>query len=179
MLLVTDYSPTSKSAAKLAVLFGITLRDGWVVEPVTHDTLSRRWGFILFSRDDGQLPDDPITRGRNESERLTRVLTFSGQALDFPQDAEPFLKLSPLAREYPYREGSDNSQYSSAAGAAQGVAMGFGKGRLVAIGDGAVLTSQVSSIPGGPRLHYGMGCSGYDDRQLALNVMHWLSRAIN
>ncbi|MGH7802534.1 MAG: hypothetical protein ACREOW_18245 [Thermodesulfobacteriota bacterium] len=59
-----------------------------------------------------------------------------------------------------------------ALGRSQGVAMRFGKGRLVAIGDGALLSAQLY----GPRKEpKGMNWPGNNTRQLTLNIMHWLS----
>jgi hypothetical protein len=62
-----------------------------------------------------------------------------------------------------------------AKGRAQGVAMKFGKGRVVVLGEAAMLTAQL----GGPnKTPFGMNRPGTDDRQLALNIMHWLSKLI-
>jgi hypothetical protein len=59
----------------------------------------------------------------------------------------------------------------SAAGRAQGAALSFGKGRVVVLGEAAMLTAQVA-----PRVfRFGMNLPGIDNRQLALNIMHWLS----
>jgi hypothetical protein len=55
---------------------------------------------------------------------------------------------------------------------AQGVALQFGKGRVVILGEAAMLTAQ---LDGKTRKPFGMNVKGTDDRQLALNTMHWLS----
>jgi len=57
------------------------------------------------------------------------------------------------------------------AGPLQGAAMTVGRGRVVVLGEAAMLTAQVD---GGQR--FGMNLTGIDNRQFALNVMHWLSR---
>ncbi len=178
-LLVTDYAPTAKKADLLAKEFGVKLRDGYAVEPNWHDQATRKWGFVVFSREDGLLVDHPITRGRTNSEALNKVVTFSGQGMDYPANAIPFLKLSNEAREYPYHEKmSGDDEYRSGAGSAEGVAFEFGRGRVVMLGDAAVLTSQVTHVAG-KDITYGMAYTGSDDRQLALNIMHWLMRALN
>jgi hypothetical protein len=66
----------------------------------------------------------------------------------------------------------------SAAGLAQGVALEFSKGRVVVLGEAAMLTSQVARS-GGRVFHFGMSRASMDNRQLALNVMHWLSHKLN
>ncbi|PYS32009.1 MAG: hypothetical protein DMF75_13160 [Acidobacteria bacterium] len=60
----------------------------------------------------------------------------------------------------------------SAAGRAQGIAFNFGKGRAVVFGEAAMLSAQVTGPNG---MKFGMNRPGIDNRQLALNIMHWLS----
>ncbi|MGP0065576.1 MAG: twin-arginine translocation signal domain-containing protein [Isosphaeraceae bacterium] len=55
----------------------------------------------------------------------------------------------------------------SAAGRAQGLAFAFGKGRVVVLGEAA-------QIAGAGR-QMGMNVPGIDNRQMALNILHWLS----
>ena len=58
-----------------------------------------------------------------------------------------------------------------AAGRAQGIAFRYGQGRVVMLGEAAMLSAQLG--PNGMRV--GMNRPGLDNRQFALNVMHWLS----
>jgi hypothetical protein len=102
-------------------------------------------------------------------------MSFTGQAMLFPESATPFLKLSPEARVAPYRENEPRAESASAAGAAQGVALASGRGRVVVLGETTMLTSVLVRANGSTQ-HFGMGHTNCDDRQLALNIMHWLSR---
>jgi aminopeptidase N len=61
-----------------------------------------------------------------------------------------------------------------AGGRGQAVALEFEKGRVVVFGNAAALTAQIGSKD----IHYGMNVSGFGNRQLALNIMHWLSRLL-
>jgi len=61
---------------------------------------------------------------------------------------------------------------ASAAGRAQGIAFRLGKGRVVVLGDAAMLSAQVTGSDNQP---VGMNVANIDNRQLALNIMHWLS----
>jgi hypothetical protein len=63
-------------------------------------------------------------------------------------------------------------------GRAQGIAMAFGKGRVAMFGEAAMFSAQVATIKG-PSFRVGMSLPGTDDRQFALNVMHWLARLLN
>ncbi len=102
-------------------------------------------------------------------------MSFTGQAMLFPESATPFLKLSPEALVTPCRENQAQVKPSPAAGAAQGVALESGRGRVVVLGEATILTSVLVRVNGSTQ-HFGMGHAESDDRRLALNVMHWLSR---
>jgi hypothetical protein len=52
----------------------------------------------------------------------------------------------------------------------------MGSGRVVILGEAAMLTAQVVNIPGRETMRMGMNVPGSDDQQFALNVLHWLSR---
>ena len=56
--------------------------------------------------------------------------------------------------------------------------MPFGKGRIAMFGEAAMFSAQVATIDG-QSFRVGMNAPGSDDRQFALNVMHWLARLIN
>ena len=177
LLLISDHAPAGEAAAQLSEAFGVGMTNWWAEEPHSHDKETDVWGFLVFSRENGQLRDHPITQGRNAKERLTRVTTFTGQSLRPPEGSVSFLQLSAEAREYPWSKSPDD-RFRSAANLAQGVALDYGKGRVVVLGEAAVLTSQVARIPG-QELHFGLDWPGSDNRQLALNIAHWLTRALN
>ena len=54
---------------------------------------------------------------------------------------------------------------------AQGIALEFGIGRIVVLADAAMLTAQT----GFRGYRFGMNVTGVDNKQLGLNIMHWLS----
>lgn len=124
-------------------------------------------GSIVFSRENMLLADSPITNGRDPSERVGRVLTFTGQSLDAPAGM-PLLKLPPSAVEYVPPPPNFKKQQ---AGALQGTAMSYGRGRVIVLGEAAMLTAQISE---GHR--FGMNLVGAGNRQFVLNALHWLSR---
>ena len=62
-----------------------------------------------------------------------------------------------------------------APGRAQGLAFQVGKGRVVVLGEAAMLSAQLA---GRARAPMGMNVPGSDDRQLALNVVRWLGGAL-
>jgi hypothetical protein len=96
-----------------------------------------------------------------------RVLSFTGQSLKDPQGSAPILKLSDAAYDVFDGNKPQPAKIGSAAGRSQAVALEFGKGRVVVFGEAAMLTAQEKN--------FGMNYPGIDNRQLALNVMHWLT----
>jgi hypothetical protein len=63
-----------------------------------------------------------------------------------------------------------------AAGRAQGIALKDGRGRVVVMGDAADLAAQLFGVD--PPRKIGMNVPGCDNRQFALNIVHWLSGLI-
>jgi hypothetical protein len=185
LLLITDHWPYGPAAASLAQRFGVEMGKGLVEDPVHHDPI-RGKSHLIFSEENGLLRDHPIVRGRNSMEQIHRVLTFTGQSLLGPPVATSFLALSDSAVEMPPtkpradKAGSDvrvQMEYGapvSAAGRAQGIAMELEKGRIVILGEAGALRAERPRK--GDRV--GMNVPGYDNRQLALNIMHWLSREL-
>lgn len=169
LLLIADHSPCGAAAQRLSSRFGVDMTN-WYAEDgrPNHDPETDNWAFLVFSRENGLLLGHPITRGRSEEERINRVMTFTGQSLRPPPGSASFLKLSPTAREYP-KNPSPDWDFRSAANLAQGVAVDYGEGRVVVLGEAAVLTSQVSRFAN-QTFRFGMSREGYDDRQLALNI---------
>lgn len=176
LLLMADHAPAGEAAQPLAARFGVQMTDWYAEDGQHHDSESDNWGFLIFSRENGLLLDHPITQGRTQEERINRVMTFTGQSLNAPEGSVRFLKLSPQAIEYPRRRSADH-EFRPAAGDAQGVALEYGQGRVVMLGEAAMLTAPVAYV-GGQTFHF-MSRADYDHRQLALNIMHWLSRLLN
>jgi hypothetical protein len=185
LLLVTDHWPYGSAVEPLAQRLGIQVGKGLVEDPEHHDP-NLGDSHLVFAADNGLLRDHPIVRGRSAAERIQRVLTFTGQSLLGPPGAASFLALSDDAVERPptaptvEKKGGDvrvSMEYGepvSAAGRAQGIALELDMGRIVVLGEAGMLRAQRSR--GGERV--GMNVPGYDNRQLAINIMHWLSRIL-
>jgi hypothetical protein len=183
-LFITDHYPTGDAVENLAARFGVHMNQGVAEDSVQYDA-SFDPTHIVFSRQNGGLGRHPIVNGGGASQPVNRVLTFTGQALR-ADSATAFLVLSPSAVARPAqpkveRRGGDvfvNVEYgraSSATGWSQGLALEYGKGRVVVLGEAAMLTARLHRFDGRP---IGMNTPGYDNRPLALNIMHWLTRAL-
>jgi biopolymer transport protein ExbD len=170
--------------APLAQRFGVTMGGG-MAEDEGHCDATLGPSHLWFSRDNGLLREHATTAGRRADERVERVLTFTGQSLLGPPEAVAFLALSDDATERPpspprvERDGGDlivSMDYDDAQpakGRAQGLALEVGVGRVVVLGESGMLRAQREKSGA----LVGMNHPGCDNRKLALNIAHWLSRA--
>ena len=169
LLLITDIPSTGSAALRLSLRFRVEMTQGVALDPNhSQDHPSK----LVFSRENRLLGEHSITRGRGKSERVGRVMSFAGQALRGPQQSVSFLTLSETAID----PGGAGEKPFSIAGLSQGLALRFGMGRVVVLGEAGLLSAQ---ILGPNRTPMGMNVPGIDNRQLALNIMHWLSSLID
>lgn len=179
LLLVADHSPYGSAAENLGKRFGVDMSKGYTADPENYDKESNNQGLIIYTRASGRLSDHPITRGRNASERINRIIAFTGQSLKGPADAVAFMRLADSAIDtFPKPGGEREKPDVSAAGRAQGIAMRVGRGRVVMLGEAAMLSAQVIKRPDRPDFRMGMNVAGIDNRQFALNTLHWLSHLL-
>jgi hypothetical protein len=194
LLLVVDHYPTGHAVDSLARRLGVNLSKGTTTDPDHAAPGAGGMGTLLFARTNQLIADHAITLGRNEAERVNRVITFTGQSLKGPEGSVAFLELADTAvdrlpsagtpgqvaaRPQARRPGPGAAaagQSVSAAGRAQGVALAFGKGRVVVLGEASQLSAQLAGPQQRPM---GMNFPGIDNRQMALNIMHWLSHLID
>ncbi len=169
LLLIADHAPMGAANQILAQRFGVDMSKMFTIDQQNYDTESKNPSFIVYTRESGRLADHPVTRGRNDSERINKIIAFTGQSLKGPADSVAFLKLADTALD---AMPGGNTDPVSAAGRAQGIAMKFGKGRVIVLGEAAMMSAQ---LVGPQRMPFGMNRPGIDNRQLALNIMHWLS----
>ncbi|HMU47508.1 MAG TPA: DUF4350 domain-containing protein [Chitinophagaceae bacterium] len=168
LFLIADHMPLAGSAADLAKVFGFDFRNGFAV-----DTMSRTTD--LFSRNDSSLKNNVITNGRNKSENVQQVATFTGQSFKIPADAESIITLSSkyvnLLPDTAWVFDS-KTRIESAEGLSQGAFKKYGKGKLVMFGEAAMFTTQLA---GPQQMKVGMNSPiAKENYQLLLNIIHWL-----
>lgn len=178
LFLIADHAPYGRLAKDLAARFGVEMRNCYTLD-AEHATDTRSASHIAYSHENGLLADHAITRGRNDEERVNRVVTFTGQSLGVPGHATALLRLGDRAvdRIYGLRDGQPVvTDTVSADGRAQLLAFEHGKGRVVVSAEAAMFTAQI--VPrDDPKNPFRMGFNrpGSDNRQFALNVMRWLA----
>lgn len=196
LLLIADHTPFGSAAEGLAKRFDVDMGKGYVFDAANSEGSPT---LLVFSRTNGLLGDHPIIQGRSPSEEVMRIISFTGQSLGAPEGAVVLMKLGPDAYESPnhkelqasldsasknstdqkFKVDKDQARSArSVGGRAQGIAMKFGKGRLVILGEAAMLSAQVIRFKEGDKeqeFKMGMNVPGNDDRQFALNIIRWLS----
>ena len=179
LLLIADHAPFGGAALELAKIFNVDMGGGYVTIPEGNSKFESN---IEFSGE--LLGSHPILSGREPHEAIHRVKSFTGQSLSVPKGGTALLKLPAAALEAANEEtllkfeAGQKVQLSPVGGRAQAVALTYGQGRVVVMGEAAMFTAQVIKEPGRPTIYFGMTVPGFDNRQLALNTMHWLSRIL-
>lgn len=167
LLLIADHAPFGGAAAALSKRFGVEMSKGYTFDP--ENAVAGSPTQLIFSRENKLLATHSIAEGRNENERIKLVRSFTGQSLKGPEGSIEILKLADSATDKPAFTAETST---SAAGRAQAIALRYGKGRLVVQGEAAMLSAQIS---GPDKRTMGMNVPGNDNKQYALNLMHWLS----
>jgi hypothetical protein len=191
LLLIVDHFPWPGANGDLGILLGAHMLDGYVgteifgemdedalqhtaqLYEVSPDQLRQNFGEL------GELGDHAIVRGRNPSEAITIVTTFTGHAFHPSSNMQPLLILSADAMGgAPWRMNLPDSQPEEmpafpVGGWLQGGTVQIGQGRAVVLGEAAMCTAQLAGPQGVP-----MGMSNPlapQNAQFCLNVVHWLS----
>lgn len=189
LLLIADHHPIGSATEILSKHFGVAMSRGFTNDSVYFDSTSFTESQIdgksqlIFSRANGLIADHPITAGRDSTERINKIISFTGQSLSGA--GIPFLILSSHAADVipdsiwetkGFLDTDTHTRFAepvSAAGKAQGIALEFGKGRVVVMGEAAMLTAQQFKEE-----KFGMQQPGLDNKQLVLNIVRWLGRAL-
>ena len=145
LLLIADFAPQESASRKLAAAFDVNMSAGQA---------ARRESAIRLERGRG-LEDHPILQGLPErNQGVHSVVMLPGPTLAPPRDSAVLLR-------------------QPETGQPQGIALEYGKGRVVMMGDAASLTARIAG-----RSMIGINSPDMDNQQLALNIMHWLSRVL-
>jgi hypothetical protein len=181
LLLIADHMPFAGAAAKLAGAFGASFTDGFAYKAAPADAPeaaieSARATPTLFVPADGTLPAHPITRGRDSTERVTQVRSFTGQAFQVEgSSAEPVLVLPSdfvvLEPRYAWQFDATTRQ-RAVGGWLQGATRRVGRGRVALFGEAAMFSAQAR---GREKRPMGMNAPlAEQNAQFALNTLHWL-----
>ena len=168
LFLIADHMPMADAAKSLAKTFGFEFTNGFV-----FDTLSS--GPAFFNLNDKTLVESIITIGRDSTESVNEVASFTGQAFKIPDDATSILTFSKNYVNFLPDTSwvfDENTIKFNVEGWSQGAYKKFGKGKIVVFGEAAMFTAQIA----GPEKRKGGMNSEVapENHQLLLNIIHWL-----
>jgi hypothetical protein len=170
LLLIADHMPMAGAADSLAAAFGVFFVDGFAYDSTQNSILRYR-------RADGSLGSHPVLTGRNPRERVDSLTAFTGQALRFLGTATALMTLgrgTVVLMPDTAWQFSDRSVRIHGDGMFQGVALEAGRGRVVILGEAAMMTAQLA---GPQRNPMGMNHpAAGQNAQFVLNVVRWLTR---
>lgn len=181
LLLIADHAPMGAAAAPLGRALGVDMRSAYTLDPAFGRPGNPTT--IVFERGAGLDSTLAIVRGRTGDPPVRRVVSYTGQSLAGPPGAAKLLALSDAAydamltfEQWQQLDSIPAAARRSAAGRAQGLAFERGRGRVVVMGEAAMLTAQLVGPDGAFKV--GMNAPGSDDRQFVLNLLRWLGRKL-
>ncbi len=169
LLLAVDEDPIARGSVDFAARFGVGLRRRLVID--VGNSEPRFPERLIFSRENGLIGSHPIVDGGPTLPAVNRVVTFGGQALAPPDGAAVLLRLGASAVDVA-RKGDPATSGEPVGGLAQAVALERGRGRVVVLGDVALLT--MSEVGDGQPT--GLSWAGTNNERFVRYVMRWLSR---
>ena len=182
LLLIADHLPLAGVAQKLALAFDVRFNNGFAVEDCQNESECNASLKIptIFQLEDHTLATHAITNGRASDEAVTSIRTFTGQAFQAPDSAQPLLILPAnfisLMPEKAWHFDATTKRIP-VGGWLQGAVMPFGFGRTAFFGEAAMFTAQIIQ-PDGRRV--GMNAPQAEQNfQFVINLMHWLSGVLN
>ena len=168
LFLIVDHMPFPGAAEKLGAAFSAKWNNGYAIDPAAK-------GPIVFKRSDGSLADHPVTNGRNASERVDSVATFTGSAFQ-AEGASPLLTFKGEVVSLMTTNAGEFKPDTPRVGVKnwrQGALLRVGKGRVALFGEAAMFSAQLAGPQRGPM---GMNAPvASQNYRLLLNVLHWLS----
>ncbi|MGD9344871.1 MAG: hypothetical protein PVH84_03355, partial [Candidatus Aminicenantes bacterium] len=172
LFLITDHMPDPVAIKELAGSFGAEVNNGYVL----NGYFQGRESPLVFKTSNKSLAESPVTSGRDHSEKITAVATFSGAAFKTGPEFQPVLVLGPEKRSWmpdKLYEIRKDTPSISVAGWYQGAIAKFKHGKVALFSEAAMFTAQIFDQG---RMRIGMNNPlAKDNAQLLLNVMHWLS----
>jgi len=176
LMLIADHYPFPKAAEKLGWNFGFIFSNGYCLAGETEDA---QHNMITFTTDNNTLSNSSIVMGRNFSEAVSKVVSFTGQAfwLKYESTADKLMIL-PEGTLSLYPTEADGftltTQVLNSSGMLQGAALELEQGRVAVFGEAEMFSAQISTTD--PYFKQGMNnAEATENLQFTLNILHWLS----
>jgi len=179
LFVITDHD--NLAIDELLHFFGVETQEVSVTTDPLHGKLlgdgTTNPSQIIFSAKDKLLGNHPIIHGRNDAEKIKSVQTYAGRTIIGPAGSSVLLPLSESAIDYmvvdPAQRIISRVAVKTKGLRTHGIAFNLEKGKVVVVGEAAMLTAQL--WPPNYTPDAGMNVPGFDNRQFALNIMRWLT----
>lgn len=173
LFLIADHMPMAGASQDLAFAFDFEFTNGFV-----FDTVSQ--GPAYFTLKEGTLIESIITKGRDTTESVEQIVTFTGQGFKIPPDAhsilvfnDNYVNMLPDTAWVFQKE----TPRLHAKGWSQGAYKRYGKGKVVVFGEAAMFTAQLA---GPEKIKAGMNTEiARENYRLLLNIVHWLDGTLD
>lgn len=172
LLFVADHMPYGGAAQDLGKAFGLDWNNGFVIQSGQH------WPPSLFSRSKGMVKDSPVTTEGEYSESINEIASFTGSVFKVPGNAVSFMVYDNshgvLMPDVAWQFSNATKNFNSE-GWVQGACLEYGKGRIVFLGEAAMITAQLRD-----NTKIGMNSpDAPENPQLALNIFRYLAASKN
>jgi len=165
LFLIVDHHPFAGAAKDLAKEFGFELFNGHALDTLRDPS--------FFHRANKTLHSNVITNGRDSTEKIDSIITFSGAAMKLSDDAKSILTFDNLWLQWLPDTAWQfkNVEPTSIEGFSQGSFRKFGNGKIVVFSDGNMFSAQDTDWGGkmgfiNPNAKY--------NYKLLLNIIHYL-----
>lgn len=165
LFLIVDHHPFPGASEELAKKFGFILFNGHAGDTIRFPS--------FFHRANKTLNSNIITNGRDITEKIDSIITFSGSAMKCPDKASPIITFNDgWVQWIPDTAWNFNQiEPESISGLTQGAFMQSGKGKIVVFADANMFSAQDTNWGGkmgfiDPNAKY--------NYKLLLNIIHYL-----
>ena len=162
--------PYGGAAQDLAKKFGVKWNNGFAIRQGQH------WPPSVFERKNNMVLDSPVTIDSDYGKKISYIASFSGSVFKVPESAEPFMIFDDshfiLMPEVAWQF-SEKTRNENSGGWIQGACMKYGKGKIVFLGEAAMISAQLGDND------HRVGMNNPEDApenaQLALNIFRYLA----
>ena len=146
LFLIADHMPMAGAAEELAKAFDFEFTNGFVFDSQTNWRVSRTPS--IFSLNEKTLVESAITKGRNSTESVEQIASFTGQAFKIPLDANSILTFNKnYVNMLPDTAWvfDDETTKINVDGWSQGAYKKYGEGKIVVFGEAAMFSAQLAA----------------------------------
>jgi hypothetical protein len=168
LLLILNHAPHGATVGALAAAIGIPTRSVETTDSTHLDPPRTPIPLILYTRQAGSFGSHVITAG------VDSVVSYGGGSFAVPEGVCSLLRVPPNRVDREFIESTGTFQITPSRGRSQAAALHVGTGRVVLLGQAAMVRSDPAVEQA--ELSGGIGNPHLGNRQFVMNVIDWLAR---